>query len=98
MSKYYAKPTYGYDANPVILVPPAADITAIKTAILAFINTGKKNYTEIQEEILVSQAYASSKGATGNDIKKILDDLVSESSLNESGRGDGLFLEPVIEV
>lgn len=98
MPRTFVKSTYGFDADPVVKTPSAADKTAIETAILTYIDTGKRDIDEIMEEILITQGFGSTKGATGKDVEDALDSLIGESSLVKSTRDDGLVLEPPSEV
>jgi len=94
MAKSYVKPAYGFDADPIVKTPSAADLTAMQTDILTYVDTGKRDIDEITKEILITQGYGSTKGATGKDVEDALDSLVGKSSLVESTRDDGLVLEP----
>lgn len=97
MSRTFVKPIYGFDTAPIIKIPSNRDKSDIERAILSFVDTGKKDIDQITREILVTQGYGSTKGATGRDIENALSALMRRSALNESIREDGLFIEPPAE-
>ena len=94
MSKVYRKSSEGYDVIPVTKTLSIKDTEDMEVAILAYIADTDKTNDEILEEILVTQKYASSKGATEIDVLTILNSKVTDGILYRSTREDKKFLDP----
>tara|TARA_Y100000310_G_scaffold342058_1_gene443554 strand:- start:442 stop:735 length:294 start_codon:yes stop_codon:yes gene_type:complete len=96
--KTYRQTDASYDDAPIVSVLSAAKKLAAKQVILDYIDTGSKTYDEIEEYLLVTLGYANEFGATGNDVREVLDTMkATDETLEESGRPDGLFIESVSE-